>query len=724
MSAIHAIVLPNGRIMTYGTNGSGRPSYGFSYDVWDPVTGNHTTLPVHTATNLFCSAQTIMPWSGQVLITGGDENGLPGGGFNDGVNDVNVFDPTDNSLRRLGSSTAKARWYPTTTTLPNGEILVHGGRDDTGKVSPSLVPEVYGPEHGWRRLTGAASADVYGSGRWWYPRSWIAPNGKVFIVTKGDRGMWMLDTKGRGAVTRVGTYPAPSTNNTTPAAMFDEGRILITRGDGKAAVIDITGAAPRVSETGSLRSYRAWSDATVLANGEVLVTGGASQHQMLDHATTHAEIWNPKTGRWRAGASARKARLYHSSALLLPDATVLTAGGGPPGPAVNLNAEIYHPPYLFAADGSGRLAQRPEIAGVGPVTWDQPFDVDVADGQAISRVALVRSGSNTHSFDMDQRFLELEFSQSGEHLSVQAPRNRNVAPPGQYMLFVFDDAGVPSVAQLVHVNTTPAPDTQAVQTGSLTLAQLAPDRWIDVAFERPFERTPVVSVGAPSSAGAEPVMARVRNVSTTGFQLALDEWSHLDGRHSQETVSFIAAVPGRHTLGGVTVEAGAVTADGVWRVAGFADRFSATPVVLPQVSSDHDATAATVRLRSVTATGFQVRLQEHEARERAGRRHGQETVGYIALSGGRGQIDGRPFKVGATRADVTDRGRRIPFGIRLGAPTLVAAAQTARGGDPVIPRYSALRSGSAQVRMQEEQSHDRETRHGGERIGWVVIGRR
>jgi hypothetical protein len=722
--AIHSIILPNGKVMTYGTNQNGRPSYGFNYDVWDPVTGNHTTLPVTTATNLFCSAQTVLPWSGQVLITGGDENGLPGGGFNDAVNDVNVFDPADNSLRRLSNSMAKTRWYPTTTTLPNGEVLVHGGRDDQPRMRPALVPEVYGPDTGWRRLSAAASADVYGSGRWWYPRSWVAPNGKIFIVTKGDRGLWMLDTEGRGSMKRVGTYPKPSTNNTTSAAMFDEGRILITRAEGRAAVIDITGKTPKVSETGSLRSYRAWSDATVLADGEVLVTGGASRYQQLKHATNHAEIWNPGTGRWRTGASARKARLYHSSAILLPDATVLTAGGGPPGPVTNLNAEIYHPPYLFADDGSGRPAPRPRIAGVGDVDWGRSFDVGIAGGERISKVSLVRTGSVTHSFDMDQRFLDLDYVQSGDRLTVKAPRNSNVAPPGQYMLFVFDGHGVPSVAEIVQLNNTSAPGSQAVQAGSLTLAQSRAGRWIDVAFQRPFDREPVVAVGAPSANAADPVMARVRNITAEGFQLRLDEWSNLDGRHGEETVSFIAAEPGRHNVGGVMLEAGAVTADGTWRQAAFGERFATTPVVLPQLSSDADGTAANVRLDGVNAKGFQLRLQEHEARERKGVRHGQETVGYIALTGGRGEIAGRPIKVGATRVNVDDRWRPLRFGVRFGAPDLVAAGQTARGAEPVTLRYSALGPGSARVRMQEERSHDRETRHAAERVGWVVIGKR
>ena len=90
----------------------------------------------------------------------------------------------------------------------------------------------------------------------------------------------------------------------------------------------------------------------MLPNGQVLATGGSEVENQLTNVNNSAEIWNPSTGHWHVGTSGVKARLYHSSALLLPDATVLVAGGGAPGPQVNTNAEIYYPPYLFDATGA------------------------------------------------------------------------------------------------------------------------------------------------------------------------------------------------------------------------------------------------------------------------------------------------------------------------------------------------------------------------------------
>lgn len=729
IGAIHAILLPDGKVMTYGTDRKGRDSKAFNYDIWDPSKGltpsSHTTLPVRTSTNLFCSAQTVLSHSGQVLLTGGEESGFPAGVHNNAVNDVNLFDPASQSVTRLADSMSRARWYPTATALPNGEVLIHGGRDDKPAETPAIMPEVYQPGNGWRRLTGAASTAVYGSGRWFYPRSWVAPNGKVFIVTKGNRGMWYLDPRGKGSVARVGTYPGASTNKTTPAAMFDKGKVLITTLAGSASVIDINSGTPKVTRTSSLRSYRAWSDATVLADGDVLVTGGASVKQQLDKAVRYAEIWNPDTGNWRRGASAAKARLYHSTAILLPDATVLTVGGGPPGPVVNLNAEIYHPPYLFRKDGSGQLANRPTIAGIGNVGYGGSFTVDLGTDRTIAKVALVRTGSVTHSFDMDQRYIPLDFTQSGSRLTVDDPRNARIAPPGQYMVFAIAANGVPSKAKLLQLETSEPPSSSGVQVGRLTLANSKlGGRWISVVFPRRFTRTPVVTVGAPSGDGKDPVIPRVRNVTRTGFQLRLDEWDYLDGDHMLETVSYVAAEPGRHTVGGITIEAGAMTASDDVRRVRYSAKLPKAPVVLTQVASVNDASTVATRVRKAWKGSVRVSLQEQESSIRAGQRHGQETVHYIALTPGKGSLDGRAMRVKRMRVDVNHKWRTTRLKGSYRDATFAAAAMTTNGGDPATPRYRDLRTRRVDLRVQEEQSHDGETRHASERLGFVVVAAR
>jgi hypothetical protein len=67
----------------------------------------------------------------------------------------------------------------------------------------------------------------------------------------------------------------------------------------------------------------------------------------------------------------------------------------------------------------------------------------------ISRVTLIKTGSATHTLDFDQRFMDLSFTVSGTTLTIKAPTSANMAPPGYYMLFVFNAAGVPSVAKIM-----------------------------------------------------------------------------------------------------------------------------------------------------------------------------------------------------------------------------------------------------------------------------------
>ena len=131
----------------------------------------------------------------------------------------------------------------------------------------------------------------------------------------------------------------------------------------------------------------------------------------------------------------------------------------------NLNGEIYEPPYLFKSDGSGTLAARPTIQKAPPqIAWGTSFRVEVRPARAVSKVALVKTGSATHSFDFDQRYLLPAFTQKAGTVSVQAPANAMLAPPGYYLLFVFDAAGVPSVAKILRLDAGPLKNAVALES--------------------------------------------------------------------------------------------------------------------------------------------------------------------------------------------------------------------------------------------------------------------
>ena len=143
-------------------------------------------------------------------------------------------------------------------------------------------------------------------------------------------------------------------------------------------------------------------------------------------------------------------------ALLLPDGRVLTGGGGICGDCfrsnyLEKNIEIFTPPYLYKNDGSGQLAARPGIRSA-PATlgYRQTFSITVDGARNVSEVVLMRPASVTHSVNFDQRRIPLRLSNNNKRgMQVTAPNDASIAPPGYYMMFVINEAGVPSVAKMI-----------------------------------------------------------------------------------------------------------------------------------------------------------------------------------------------------------------------------------------------------------------------------------
>ena len=309
------------------------------YDVWDPALGTgtaaHLVLPNTTSTDIFCSGQSVISGSGEVLITGGDVT--VNGQRNFGIQQTTIFSPQTDTVR-MDTPMLYARWYPTVVSLPDGDKLVLGGRQDPGTYTPT--PEVFRQGTGWRTLWGATSEAAFGLSAWnWsYPRAFVAPNGNVFVLGNGGN-MFYLDPAGNGTITQL-AQKTLSGEGTLPTLMFAPGNILSVRSQ-QIIVVDLNGPQPVITTSQNIDQVRVYSNATVLADGEVLVTGGSKVKNELIGVVYAATIWNPVTGQWTPGASAVKPRLYHSTALLLTDGSVLTAGGGASGPVTNLNAEIY-----------------------------------------------------------------------------------------------------------------------------------------------------------------------------------------------------------------------------------------------------------------------------------------------------------------------------------------------------------------------------------------------
>jgi hypothetical protein len=440
-------------------------------DRWDIRSGTHTRVDNFT-TNLFCSGHVLIS-DGSLFVVGGHIPigpfmGSPSTGRQDvggGTKDTSVFDWRTNTWTP-GAKMDKPRWYASATVLADGGVLVAGGGDDTGTDVTSL--EV------WRNglFTNLTQSDAL---QWpsFYPRLFQASNGQVFYagLINYTFSLDPLDlTPMSSGKQRDDFYRSYGST-----VMFERDKILVANGQQpkpspsyttKAYVVDIASSTvnPTVNPIPDVPRGRFQENATILADGSVLVSGGNDDPTGNQNSSTNAVMTpilfkpnaNATSGTWTAMADMTQSRQYHSVALLMPDGRVFSAGAGDCGRQGCTNGsdrshEFFWPPYLFNTDGT--LARRPKIVSApSSVRYGQRIRIGTPDAGSITKVTWVRLGSVTHADNMNQRGMTLSFTRSGDTILVNAPENGNVAPPGHYMLFALNANGTPSTARIIRID--------------------------------------------------------------------------------------------------------------------------------------------------------------------------------------------------------------------------------------------------------------------------------
>ena len=436
---VHVSQLPGGQILMHDAQGL----YGMDAWTWD--TSNNTFLNVEAPANIFCSGHEQMA-DGRVLVVGGHIDA------HIGLSVANAFDPTTGAWSVLPDM-GFPRWYPTATTLPDGRILVQSGESNCNGCYVA-TPEIYNPStNAWSKLSSAQFSFTY------YPHGFVLPDGRILVSSTAespiqsqvlDLGALRWSAIGGGAV-EGGT-----------AAMYLPGKILKTgtsvdpdtatrNSTALAYVLDTTTATPSWRQVGSMNFPRTYVTLTLLPDGTVLATGGGPTTAATDtaRATLVSELWSPTTETWTKLGAMHAPRLYHSGALLMPDGRVLVLGGGRFDNATvstdQFNGEFFAPPYLFKGP-------QPTISSApGSIPYAQPFTLQTPDAARIAKVSLMRFASTTHAINMGQRYVPLSFTTGSGSLTVTGPANRNVATPGNYMLFLVDTSGVPSLAATVRL---------------------------------------------------------------------------------------------------------------------------------------------------------------------------------------------------------------------------------------------------------------------------------
>jgi Domain of unknown function (DUF1929)/Glyoxal oxidase N-terminus len=476
INPIHAALLSNGRLLVVAGSGNCAPSQAGcpSGPPYGPPNGSGALLlnPVSgqiisqfsLSWDMFCNGMVLLP-DGRPLIDGGTIQYDPFYGEQQAA----IFDPLANTFSNTPNM-AHGRWYPTLLTMADGRIMTFSGLNETGSTNTAV--EFYSADSGWSaEFVASWTPDLY-------PRLHLLPNGKVFY-SGAQTISKLFDPSTNAWNTNVATtkysglrrYGSSVLLPLSPSNNYDARVMILGGGDGgdtpatnTTEIIDMGASVPAWQFGPNMSQARTEMNAVILPNGKVLALGGSVTDEVTNTASLNADLYDPVSNTFSSAGANAYPRLYHSVALLLPDATVWVAGGNPMRGTYVPQMEIYKPAYLFNSDST--LAPRPWITSTpSAIGYGEAFNVATQDAANISSVVLVRNGTVTHAFGMDQREVSLSFTAENGILTVTAPPNGNIAPPGYYMLFILNQSGVPSVARFTRVAATP-PDFSVTATRS------------------------------------------------------------------------------------------------------------------------------------------------------------------------------------------------------------------------------------------------------------------
>jgi Domain of unknown function (DUF1929)/Kelch motif len=539
--AIHTALLPTGKVIFFAfpfyTEPVDNPPVAGDAWIWDPSSSpstsstadpsnepgvfTHVPPPDDPETggkaSLFCAGLSILP-NGDLFVTGGTlrfpTSTSP---LHLGLKRAYTFNPWTNTWIKQPDM-QHGRWYPSHVELADGRVAVLAGMDEGGALDNSQL-EVFNP-----------TEDPNGVGTWiyaaqgnrvtdLYPHMTLMGDGRIFLGGPGPDDSAVLDPatmkwtavghhpvrrmygtevlvpNGTGPsekVTEIGGFPdnQPSGGDTFPPTTSTQS-------------IDLSVAAPDWNAGPSMNVARANHNTLWLPDGELLTVGGGNGRKngstyllQTDSPEHQVELFDPSTNQWRVGPAQQINRAYHSTAVLLPDGRVLSAGDDDPSPSYpnqplrpfegsdHNSGEIYSPPYLFRGP-------RPQITSApSGALYNSAFHVGVTNATpADTHAVLIPPAAVTHSTNPNPRIVPLHSAPVGDGLDLIAPANANVAPRGWYMLFLVNSKGVPSVASWVHIGypgSDPAPGPAGGVLGTHTTSNAV--KWVHVRSRQSFRR--------------------------------------------------------------------------------------------------------------------------------------------------------------------------------------------------------------------------------------------
>lgn len=316
-----ATLLADGRVLVVGGNyltDSSRTIYPANVELYDPATKVWTPAGTLTNTRIGHTA-TLLP-NGKVLVAGGR-------GQTGAVTSIELYDPVANAWT-VGGGLITPRFDHTATLLPNGQVLVAGGYRGGASYPDWAGVELYDPAiSAWTAGGALLAARAQHTAT-------LLLNGRVLLI-------------GGGSATQAELYD-PTANTSTAAAtsalelnlgsatLLSSGSVLFVAGSQSSSSANPALATAALydpatnswTNAGTLSTWHDGHSATRLGNGTVLVVGGGANSVRQGHtATDIVELYDPTTNSWSATkALVQGPRLLHTSTLL-SDGSVLVVGG-------------------------------------------------------------------------------------------------------------------------------------------------------------------------------------------------------------------------------------------------------------------------------------------------------------------------------------------------------------------------------------------------------------
>lgn len=506
VAPIHATLLTDGKVLISGWGrrdhdncGMGGTRLNGTSFILDPNalpasgTLNIQPLPeaqlAGTSDVIYCAGHVPMA-DGRVLFTGGSRYEYLG---NDalqqeyGLNYARVYSPSTNTFSRV-TTTMKGgltnmegqAWYPTNTRMPDGKVLVIGGfARCCNDAYVNRTVQTFDPvaqtngQDPWTQLASHANVPSdLGPGIRDYVHTFLLPqtisvngmNRSVAMVGANGRIVYMNTDAGVSESQRF-TYPINNQRANaaaawdSTAALTSTGEIMMMGGtdnNATAQKVDLFQPSNNTWRSIDTGIGRRNASSVLLPDGNVLLINGGTDERAFAGDRRQPQILNPKTGAITtlpAWPNDSRERGYHNFAILLKDGRVLIGGGISPIGGIGCerpDVRIYSPNYLTAGTRPV-LTGAPATMAANGAAVTMTVSSETLKASADGGVVLLATGSTTHSFDQNQRYVRLNYTRSGNTLTVSPPSSNQEAPVGDYLMFAVSSAGVPSVGVPVKI---------------------------------------------------------------------------------------------------------------------------------------------------------------------------------------------------------------------------------------------------------------------------------